>query len=279
MEIPEIEARYCHSFLLSWRTAASLIIPVPSISLELAFPWSIGESALEERHVPPPDRDDLLKNQRFDDWAAVRPYRIVIGDELLPLPLSLSLDSLFFPLCREKIRILRRGKRAPFIDVGVDATDTLGKPHISDRAETIEWNRMIPVTARGQHISHPPLSVHPLLSLVSLIIAYNQRKKKSRRNHDDVSMFTRNRSVRTGYVRRFGRTEISVGKRTKGLVISTNWNRFLIRWFFLRFSLNFASTFYTLNFQRNVVRGAVPLYVKYCEPLFRNVDRWRATSI
>ena len=37
---------------------------------------------------------------------------------------------------------------------------------------------MIPVTARGQHISHPPLSVHPLLSLVSLIIAYNQRKKK-----------------------------------------------------------------------------------------------------
>lgn len=84
MEIPEIEARYCHSFLLSWRTAASLIIPVPSISLKLASIHSNNVSALGERQLPRWDRDDFSKKiNDSDDRSCLRPIQIVIDHEFL----------------------------------------------------------------------------------------------------------------------------------------------------------------------------------------------------
>lgn len=65
VEVPEIEARYCHSFLLSWRTAASLIIPVPSISSKLASIHSNNVSALGERQLPRWDQDGFLKENQW----------------------------------------------------------------------------------------------------------------------------------------------------------------------------------------------------------------------
>lgn len=84
VEIPEIEARYCHSFLLSWRTAASLIIPVPSISLKLASIHSNNVSALGERQLPRWDQDDFSKKiNDSDDRSCLGPIQIVIDHEFL----------------------------------------------------------------------------------------------------------------------------------------------------------------------------------------------------
>lgn len=133
VEIPEIEARYCHSFLLSWRTAASLIIPVPSISSKLASIHSNNVSALGERQLPRWDQDDFSKKiNDSDDRSFLGPIQIVIDHELL--------------LYDESRRIEFSHHEHRLSNLG--STNTLGEPHISDKANPIEWNKMEVITAR-----------------------------------------------------------------------------------------------------------------------------------
>lgn len=75
VEIPEIDARYCHSFLPSWRAEAPLIIPVPSISPSTIRLLSFQNINAKNNHLTtvPSSRHDRCRPFPLDFSPRVTP--------------------------------------------------------------------------------------------------------------------------------------------------------------------------------------------------------------